>query len=165
MKEIILAGGCFWGVEAYFKLIDGVQDTTVGYANGHKDNPTYEEVCKKDTGHAEVVKVIYDNTQLSLERLLEAYFHIIDPTILNRQGPDVGEQYRTGIYYTDHDDLDTIRTFVESEQKKYTEPIVTEIKPLMNFFDAEKYHQDYLDKNPNGYCHIPLDTLKKELGK
>lgn len=165
MKEIILAGGCFWGVEAYFKLIDGVQDTTVGYANGHKDNPTYEEVCKKDTGHAEVVKVIYDNTLLSLERLLEAYFHIIDPTLLNRQGPDVGVQYRTGIYYTDHDDLDVIMAFVESEQEKYTEPIVTEVKPLMNFFDAESYHQDYLDKNPGGYCHIPLDTLKRELGK
>ncbi len=165
MKEIVLAGGCFWGVEAYFKLIDGVTDTSVGYANGHKDNPTYEEVCRKNTGHAEVVKVTFDSEALSLNSLLKAYFKIIDPTVKNRQGPDIGSQYRTGIYYSDPADKAVIESFVKKEQNHFTSPIVTEVEPLKNFFNGEAYHQDYLSKNPNGYCHIPLDSLKKELGK
>lgn len=165
MKEIILAGGCFWGVEAYFKLIDGVTDTSVGYANGNTENPTYEEVCKKNTGHAEVVRVTYNEDELTLPSLLDAYFRIIDPTILNRQGPDVGTQYRTGIYFTEASDRPVIEAFVDSQRQNYDNPIVTEVLPLDNYFNGEDYHQDYLDKNPGGYCHIPITDLKKELGK
>lgn len=165
MKEIILAGGCFWGVEAYFKLIDGVTATSVGYANGNTTNPSYEEVCKKNTGHAEVVRVTYNEDELTLPSLLDAYFRIIDPTILNRQGPDVGTQYRTGIYFTEVSDRPVIEAFVDSQRQNYDKPIVTEVLPLDNYFDGEDYHQDYLDKNPGGYCHIPIADLKKELGK
>lgn len=165
MKELILAGGCFWGVEAYFKLLDGVIDTSVGYANGTTVSPTYEEVCSNNTGYAEVVKIVYDPRQISLDKLLEAYFKIIDPTSLNKQGPDTGSQYRTGIYTSDLSELPAIQLFVDSQQKNYKQAIVTEVLPLKTYVDGEIYHQDYLDKNPNGYCHIPLKQLKKELGK
>jgi peptide-methionine (S)-S-oxide reductase len=165
MKKIVFAGGCFWGVEAYFKLIDGVKTTIVGYANGHKPQPTYDEVCSKTTGHSEACAITYDASTLSLETLIDAFWRIIDPTVLNRQGPDVGEQYRTGIYYEDLEDLETILASRNSEQKKYADPIVTEIEPLTVFWDAETYHQDYLDKHPNGYCHINLNQFKKEMGK
>lgn len=165
MKNIVFAGGCFWGVEAYFNLIDGVQKTTVGYANGHKDDPTYEEVCSKTTGHAEACYIEYDESRLSLKKLLEAFFRIIDPTVKDRQGPDVGPQYRTGIYYSDETDLVYIEETINVEQKKYDVPIVTEVEVLRKYFNAETYHQDYLIKNPSGYCHIPLNALKKELGK
>jgi peptide-methionine (S)-S-oxide reductase len=165
MKEIVFAGGCFWGVEAYFKLIDGVMTSTVGYANGHKANPTYEEVCSKKTGHTEACHLAYDDSKISLTELLKAYWAIVDPTLLNRQGPDIGEQYRTGIYFTDQDDLEIINTSKLEEQKKYSTPIVTEIQPLTKFWDAEAYHQDYLEKNPYGYCHIPLDEIRKKMNK
>ena len=165
MKNIVLAGGCFWGVEAWFKLIDGVTDTTVGYANGHKDNPTYEEVCKHATGHAEACLIAYDPAQTDLETLLEAFWRIVDPTVKDRQGHDIGNQYRTGIYYADPEDLEVIEASLAKEQAKYEAPIVTEVAPLIRFWDAETYHQDYLDKNPGGYCHIPINELKKELGK
>lgn len=165
MKELYLAGGCFWGVEAYFKMLDGVINTSVGYANGNTENPSYEDVCRRNTGHAETVMVRYDDNILSTTDLLTAYFRIIDPTVKDRQGPDIGTQYRTGIYYTDTTDLDIIQFYIKEVQLKYSSPIVTEVKPLTQYFDAEAYHQDYLDKNPNGYCHIPLNSLRKELGK
>lgn len=165
MKELYLAGGCFWGVEAYFKMLDGVINTSVGYANGNTENPSYEDVCRRNTGHAETVMVRYDDNILSTTDLLTAYFRIIDPTVKDRQGPDIGTQYRTGIYYTDITDLDIIQFYIKEVQLKYSSPIVTEVKPLTQYFDAEAYHQDYLDKNPNGYCHIPLNSLRKELGK
>jgi len=161
MAEIYLAGGCFWGVEKYIKLIRGVLDTQVGYANGKTENPTYEEVCRNNTGHAETVKVVYDPQVLKLELLLDLYFEAIDPTSLNRQGGDVGTQYRTGIYYTDENDLDVITRVIEEQQKKYDKPIVTEVLPLKNFYPAEEYHQDYLDKNPGGYCHIGQNLFEK----
>lgn len=157
MKEIVLAGGCFWGVEAYLSRIHGVADTKVGYANGTVENPTYEQVCKKDTGHGEACYVRYDEDKISLEELLNRYWNIIEPTVLNRQGPDVGSQYRTGIYYLDERDLPIILKTREEQQKLYPEPIVTEIEPLACFYDAEEYHQKYLVKNPNGYCHINLE--------
>lgn len=163
MKQIVFAGGCFWGVEAWFKLLDGVTDTKVGYANGHKDNPTYEEVCHHATGHAEACLVTYNPSQTDLNSLLNAFWRIIDPTIKDRQGHDVGNQYRTGIYYSDDAEKDIILASIQEEQKKYAKPIVTEVEPLLRFWDAETYHQDYLDKNPGGYCHIPIDQLKKEL--
>ncbi|MEG6566139.1 peptide-methionine (S)-S-oxide reductase MsrA [Thermoanaerobacterium saccharolyticum] len=161
MKEIVLAGGCFWGVQAYFDTIDGVIETKVGYANGNKENPTYEEVCTNTTGFAEACYIKYDESIISLEDLLRSYWKIVDPTLKNRQGNDIGTQYRTGIYYIDDGDLNVILKSKEEEQKKYEKPIVTEIEPLKNFYDAEEYHQKYLKKNPNGYCHIPRELFEK----
>lgn len=157
MKTIYFAGGCFWGVEEYFSRIDGVLDTTVGYANGGSQDPSYEEVCTGATGHAEAVKIDYNPEQVGLDALLEKYWAIVDPTIKDRQGPDKGTQYRTGIYYIEESDHQIIVASINNEQNKYEAPIVTEVKPLENFFNAEEYHQDYLKKNPNGYCHISLD--------
>ncbi len=157
MKKIVFAGGCFWGVEEYFSRIPGVLSTKVGYANGTVKNPSYELVCSGTTHHAEAVHIEYDPYTVSLPQLLNAYWQIIDPTVLNRQGPDVGSQYRTGIYYIDPSDYDIIKESLYDEQNRYSDPIVTEIKPLESFFDAEEYHQRYLKKNPNGYCHIKLN--------
>ncbi len=154
MKEIVLAGGCFWGVEEYFSRIEGVEETKVGYANGNTENPTYEEVCSNTTGHAEAIYIKFDEKVVSLKSMLNRYWAIIDPTILNRQGNDVGTQYRTGIFYKEDSDLDIINESKAMEQKKYVKEIVTEIEPLRCFYDAEQYHQKYLKKNPNGYCHI-----------
>jgi methionine-S-sulfoxide reductase len=156
-KEIWLAGGCFWGVEEYFSRIKGVVDTSVGYANGETENPSYRDIPY--TGHAETVHVIYDTEKASLEVILERFFRIIDPTILNRQGPDVGTQYRTGIYYSDEKDREAIERVIAKEQQKYEEPIVTEVKKLEHYYLAEEYHQDYLKKNSGGYCHIDLSIL------
>lgn len=158
MKTIYLAGGCFWGVQEYFSRIEGVLETEVGYANGKTENPTYEEVCRMGTGHAETVKVVYDEKVLSLETVLERLFRIIDPTVKNRQGPDVGAQYRTGIYTVEEEDLKTARAFVEKAAPAYDRPVVTEVRPLENYYPAEAYHQDYLKKNPGGYCHIDLNA-------
>jgi len=157
LKKIVLGGGCFWGVEAFFKRRKGVISTEVGYANGRGENPTYEEVCSGKTGYAEVVFVKYDENIISLEKILSYFWKIINPVLLNRQGNDIGTQYRTGIYYLDSMDLTVIKKSLEEEGEKYKDPIVTEIKPLENFYPAEEYHQNYLGKNPNGYCHIPLD--------
>lgn len=156
MKEIVLAGGCFWGVEAYMSKIDGVVETKVGYANGTIENPTYEEVCTSTTGHAEACYIKYDENIIDLQKLLNRFWKIIDPTLKNRQGGDIGFQYRTGIYYIDESDLDIILKTKEEQQKLYDAPIVTEIEPLKCFYPAEEYHQRYLEKNPNGYCHIDL---------
>ncbi|WP_416198311.1 MAG: Peptide methionine sulfoxide reductase MsrA [Sporanaerobacter sp.] len=158
MKEIVLAGGCFWGVEEYMSRIDGVVETKVGYANGMKENPTYEEVCTGLTGHAEACYIKYDENIISLNELLNRFWRIIDPTSLNKQGGDLGHQYRTGIYYIDEEDLDTIEKSFKEIEKKYEKAIVTEVKPLSCFYIAEEYHQKYLKKNPNGYCHINLDA-------
>lgn len=154
--EIYLAGGCFWGTEHFFKQIEGVINTQVGYANGTVENPTYEQVCTHKTGHAETVKVVYDPEQIGLEFLLDMFFAAIDPTVEDQQGPDVGPQYRTGIYYTDAADLPVIERRVADESRRYEAEIVTEVLPLACFYPAEDYHQDYLDKNPDGYCHLPL---------
>lgn len=154
-RTIYLAGGCFWGLEAYMERIAGVADAVSGYANGEKANPTYDEVIR-GSGHAETVKVTYDADRISLATLLKHYFRVIDPTSLNRQGNDRGVQYRTGIYATDTADSAVINAAVKEQQAKYNKPIVVETKPLDNFYEAEEYHQDYLVKNPNGYCHIDL---------
>ncbi|MCF6464978.1 peptide-methionine (S)-S-oxide reductase MsrA [Clostridium sp. Cult2] len=158
MKEIVLAGGCFWGVEEYMSRIDGVIETKVGYANGTTENPTYEEVCTNTTGHAEVCYIKYNEDILSLEDLLNRFWRIIDPTLLNRQGPDIGSQYRTGIYYIDKSDLPIIMKTYDQQKNKYDKPIFTEVEPLKVFYDAEEYHQKYLKKNPGGYCHIDLNA-------
>jgi peptide methionine sulfoxide reductase msrA/msrB len=154
-KEIFLAGGCFWGTEHYFKQIEGVVETEVGFANGHTANPTYKEVYTDTTGYAETVRVKYNPDVVSLEFLLQMFFKAIDPTSLNKQGHDEGTRYRTGIYYTDPSMLDTIMMIYDEEQKKHSRPLAVEVKPLENFFPAEEYHQKYLEKNPHGYCHIP----------
>lgn len=154
MKEIVFAGGCFWGVEAYMSKIEGVENTEVGYANGKTENPTYEEVCKGKTGYAEACYVKYNKDIISLGELVEKFWKIIDPTVLNRQANDIGNQYRTGIYYIEQSDLKTLESSLVEEQKKYDKKIVTEIEHLKNFCKAEEYHQDYLVKNPDGYCHI-----------
>lgn len=159
MKKIVLAGGCFWGVEEYISRIEGVAFTEVGYANGTVDNPTYEDVCTSKTGHAEACWVEFDETILSLSKLLENYWEIINPTVSNRQGPDIGSQYRTGIYYIDEEDKETVLNSKDEEQKKYDDDIVTEIDELKCFYKAEEYHQAYLKKNPNGYCHIDLSAF------
>lgn len=160
IKEIYLAGGCFWGTEHYFKMIEGVVFTEVGYANSVIENPSYEEVCSGNTKAAETVYIKYDSSVISLEMLLDMYFVSIDPTSINKQGHDVGLQYRTGIYYTDENDLSVINEVILRQQKNYDEEIVVEVMPLENFYAAEDYHQDYLEKNPNGYCHLPLELFE-----
>ena len=161
VREIILAGGCFWGTEMYFQAIRGVVKTEVGYANGKTQNPTYEDVCHRNTRHAEVVKVIYDNQVISLPFLLSMYFEVIDPVAVNRQGNDVGTQYRTGIYYSDPADEEVILKSVHELRLEYGVPLAIEVLPLENYSSAEAYHQDYLIKNPGGYCHIGSREFKK----
>lgn len=161
MSEIYLAGGCFWGLEKYIKSINGVLSVQVGYANGKTENPTYEDVCYNNTGHAEAVKVIYDEKILPLVFLLNLFFEVIDPVAVNQQGADVGIQYRTGIYYADLDDFPVISHSIEKLQKKYNKSIAIEVMPLVNFSPAEEYHQNYLVKNPGGYCHIKQNMFEK----
>ena len=154
MKTIYLAGGCFWGTEKFLSLVHGVVEAEVGYANSNVPDPTYREVCTGRTGAAETVKVIYNPKQISLPFLLSLYYKTIDPTSLNKQGNDRGTQYRTGIYYTDPAERPVIEESLEQLQKNYNKPLAIEVGPLKNFYPAEDYHQDYLDKNPGGYCHI-----------
>lgn len=153
-KEIYLAGGCFWGTEHFMKQIRGVEETQVGYANSTVERPTYRQVCSGQTNAAETVKVIYDPAKVKLSLLLDLYFKTIDPTALNRQGNDRGTQYRTGIYYTDSVDFPVIEEALRKLARQYSRPLAVEVKPLTNFYPAEGMHQDYLDKNPGGYCHI-----------
>ncbi len=160
MKEIYFAGGCFWGTEHYFKQLRGVVDTKVGYANGNTDNPTYREVCTDKTGFAETVRVVYDPDVITLEFLTEMYFRAIDPTSVDQQGPDIGSQYRTGIYYKDDADKAEIRKVYDSMRQKLGSRMAVEFLPLKNFYYAEEYHQDYLDKNPAGYCHLPSSLFR-----
>ncbi|MFI3231656.1 MAG: peptide-methionine (R)-S-oxide reductase MsrB [bacterium] len=159
MKTIYLAGGCFWGVEHYFKNIKGVINTKVGYTNGNTDKPCYESI--KLTGHTEAIKVAYDSEIVSLQFLLEMYFKIIDPTSLNKQGGDIGTQYRTGIYYEDEKDLEVIEACMKDLEKTIGKKSVVEVMPVRGFYDAEEYHQDYLNKNPQGYCHISSESFKE----
>jgi len=161
MSEIYLAGGCFWGLEKYLASIHGVKSTQVGYANGNTESPTYEEVCHHNTGHAETVKVAYDPTELTLEFLLDLYYEAIDPVSHNRQGGDTGEQYRTGIYYVSEEDAHVIKNSIGRLQSRYRRPIAIEVLPLHNFSVAEEYHQEYLNKNPGGYCHIGKAQFEK----
>lgn len=159
--QIYFAGGCFWGVEKYFACIPGVVQTDVGYANGNGDNPTYEQVCTGNTNFAETVHITYDADRLSLSFLLSMYFKVIDPVAVNRQGNDVGSQYRTGIYYVDIEDRTIIERSLKELSLQYDKPIAIECQPLINYFKAEAYHQEYLDKNPHGYCHIGASLFKE----
>lgn len=163
MATIVFAGGCFWGVEAYFKQVEGICDTTVGYIDGQKASPTYEEVCS-GSGHAEAVKITYDQDKITLSKLLSHLFNIIDPTLFNRQGPDIGAQYRSGIYNYTTAQKREIDTFIKKVKAKYQKPLQLTFKTDMPFYIAEPYHQDYLDKNPSGYCHVNLSSVNKIKG-
>ena len=160
-KTIFLAGGCFWGLQKYFDQFDGVLRTEVGYANGPDRAPSYEDVCS-DSGHAETVMIEYDEERISLETLLDRYFLVIDPLSVNRQGHDEGIQYRTGIYYTDENQLDPIRKVYSRVEAEAGAKLAVAVEPLRNFFSAVEYHQKYLEKNPGGYCHIPASFYKEK---
>ncbi len=164
MDIIYLAGGCFWGMEKLFSSIYGVTNTEVGYANGKTINPTYQEVCKGDTGFRETIKVTYDSSIVSLETILDVYFYIIDPTVHNNQGNDYGPQYQTGIYYVSDEEKKIVDKVVSNVKKGY-KVFATEVLPLVNFYKAEEYHQKYLDKNPSGYCHISPQKIKEAINK
>jgi methionine-S-sulfoxide reductase len=156
-QTIYLAGGCFWGVEAYFKQLKGVTDTMVGYCNGNTAFPKYEDLKSGKATHAETVKIVYDDSVITLEKLLEHYLRFVDPYSQDQQGHDIGHQYRTGVYYTNL--MDGIRAdayFTDHLKENW----VIEIKQMNNFYPAEEYHQDYLDKNPGGYCHVDLALAK-----
>ena len=157
-KVIYLAGGCFWGVEKYFSLLNGVISTCVGYANGKMNNPKYEDLKSGRADHAETVKINYDDKIISLRTLLEHFLRFVDPYSLDKQGEDIGHQYRSGVYYIDKEDKEIILSyFAERLNKDYK----IEVKELENFFLAEEYHQKYLDKNPTGYCHVNLALIKQ----
>ena len=153
-RTIYLAGGCFWGTQKFFDQFHGVVSTEVGYANGPEAAPTYQDVCN-NSGHAETVRIDYDDSVLSLTDLLNYYFLVIDPLSVNKQGGDVGIQYRTGIYYTSEEQLPEIEAVYREQEEKAGAKLAVELEPLRNFYSAEEYHQKYLDKNPGGYCHIP----------
>lgn len=165
METIYIAGGCFWGVEEYYRRLKGVEKTEVGYANGRIENPTYEQVCHYDTGFAETVKVEFDPNIISLDQILNHFFRIVNPTTLNKQGNDIGTQYRSGIFYLNDTQKDIIQDYINKEQVNYDKPIVVENVPLINYYPAENYHQDYLVKNPGGYCHVNFGHIKPEEAK
>ena len=160
MKEIYLAGGCYWGTEKFMSVIRGVTETEVGFANGYVAAPSYRQVCDTDTGHAETVRVVYDPAILPLEKLLSLFWRIIDPTSFEKQGEDVGNQYRTGVYYVDESDRPVIEASLAELATHYAAPLVVECLPLDCFYPAEEYHQKYLDKNPTGYCHVPWAMIQ-----
>ena len=162
MKRIVLSGGCFWGVEGYYKQLKGVVDTNVGYTNGNIENPAYEDLLSGKATHAESIEIYYNEDEISLEQILEHLFRFIDPTSLNKQGGDVGIQYRTGIYYKDQDDKKIIDNFMKEMNKLYNNKVAVEVMEEAGFYLAEDYHQDYLDVNPNGYCHVDFGLIKEE---
>ncbi|WP_303923703.1 peptide-methionine (S)-S-oxide reductase MsrA [Ureaplasma parvum] len=162
IKSIWIAGGCFWGIQKYFDNIIGVNHTVVGYSQGNVINPSYEQVCTQTTNHTETVQINYDDRFVSLTIILEHIYQIIDPFSLNKQGEDVGSQYRSGIYYVDHEDEFIIKDFLLKKQNQTPKKIMIEVERLRNFNIAEEYHQKYLDKNPNSYCHVDLSLSKKE---
>ena len=167
IREIYFAGGCFWGTEHYFKQVRGVIATETGYANGNTPNPSYNEVYTDNTGYAECVHITYDTEVVTLRMLVELFFRSIDPLSLNRQGNDIGTRYRTGIYYCDDSDIETIQGIYNEIEERCGERLCVELEPIQNFYCAEEYHQDYLDKNPSGYCHIPyaLMIMAREANK
>jgi len=161
MAEIYLAGGCFWGLEEYFSRIEGVEETTVGYANGQVESTNYQLIHQTD--HAETVHLIYDEKRISLREILLYYFRVIDPLSVNKQGNDVGRQYRTGVYYTNQADKAVIEQVFAEQEKQLGQKIAVELEPLRHYVLAEDYHQDYLKKNPGGYCHINVNDAYQPL--
>ncbi len=161
IKTIYLAGGCFWGTAHLFSLVPGVMSTVAGYANSIVPDPSYKLVCTGTTNAAETVEVVYDDSKIGLTDLLTLYFKSIDPLSLNKQGGDVGTQYRTGIYYTSEKDAPVVEAMLATLQRRHKEPIAIEYGPLQNFYPAEDYHQEYLYKNPDGYCHVNPSLFKE----
>ena len=161
-EVIYLSGGCFWGVEAYISRLKGVNTTEVGYANGKTHDPTYESVCSGKTGHSECVKVTFNPEIISLREILEEFFKIIDPYSINRQGADVGSQYKTGIYWQDPSQRSEVIRFLNEKQKLTKKKIVVEAHMIHGFYHAEDYHQKYLEKNPQGHCHVDLNQIDDE---
>ncbi len=159
MKTIYLAGGCYWGVEKYMQNIPGVAETEAGFANGDTENPTYRQVRYENTGHAETVRVVYDETVLPLAKLLRLFFRIIDPVSVDRQGEDIGHQYRTGVYHENEVDAQVVAAELRRLEEQVGQPLAVEACPLRHFYPAEEYHQKYLDKNPGGYCHVPWTAI------
>jgi len=158
MEKAVFAAGCFWGVESIYQQVDGVIDTTVGYVGGKTENPTYKEVCYKDTGHAEAVEIVYDPARVSYEKLLDIFWRAHDPTTLNRQGPDVGSQYRSAVFYSSPEQKAAAEKVKAAAQQKWNKPIVTEISPAATFYPAEDYHQDYFAKKGiKKSCHVLRD--------
>ena len=160
MQTICFAAGCFWGAQKFFDQFDGVQSTEVGYANGLTENPSYEDVKYRGAGHAETVRVVFDENEVTLPELLDLYFLVVDPLSVNKQGEDEGVQYRTGIYYEDPALLPAIEAKTKEKEAELGAKLAVEVLPLRQFFRAEEYHQKYLDKHPDGYCHIPRRLLK-----
>ena len=160
MKEIYFAAGCFWGAQHFFSQVDGVKEAVCGYANGFTENPRYEEVYTDTTGFAETVKVTYNPERISLRELTELFFTIIHPLSLNKQGEDEGTRYRTGMYYTDPAEKTIAEPVFQAVSAREGAPLAVELEPLRNFYPAEERHQDYLLKNPAGYCHVPLKTFR-----
>ena len=160
VREIWFAAGCFWGAQKFFKMVDGVTFTEVGFANGNTENPSYKEVYTDTTGHAECVHIRYNPNIVTLNELAELYFKIIDPLSLNKQGEDEGTRYRTGVYYSDNQDFETLQAVFKKQESALGSKLMVELLPLQCFYTAEEYHQDYLDKNPNGYCHLSQEIFK-----
>lgn len=154
MTTATFAAGCFWGVETAFRQVPGVTGTTVGYSGGHTENPTYQDVCTDTTGHAEVVRVEFDPSQVSYEQLLDVFWKAHNPTTLNRQGPDVGSQYRSAIFFHSPEQEQQARASLDQAQSRFDRPIVTEITAAGSFYRAEEYHQQYLEKRGMGTCHL-----------
>ncbi|MBI2620319.1 MAG: peptide-methionine (S)-S-oxide reductase MsrA [Ignavibacteriales bacterium] len=164
-EKATFGAGCFWCVEAVFERLPGVQSVIAGYAGGSKPNPTYEEVCAGKTGHAEVAQITYDPSRISYEKLLEVLWKAHDPTTMNRQGADVGTQYRSVIFHHDEKQKAAAESSKKKAQKDFSEPIVTELRPLDKFYEAENYHQDYYKNNPNApYCTFVIKPKLKKLG-
>ncbi|HET7059767.1 MAG TPA: peptide-methionine (S)-S-oxide reductase MsrA [Candidatus Saccharimonadales bacterium] len=162
MQKAIFAAGCFWGVQFYFDQVPGVAKTTAGYTGGHIENPTYEQVCSHTTGHAEAVLIEFDPAQITYKTLCRQFFRMHDPTQLNRQGPDVGDSYRSAIFYFDQEQRQTAESVKEEIQPKFDKPIVTQIVPAARFYEAEDYHQKYAERTGRGQCHIPYEPLSDE---
>jgi peptide-methionine (S)-S-oxide reductase len=164
LETATLGGGCFWCIEAVLKELDGVQSATSGYAGGHVGDPSYEAVCRGRTGHAEVVQVAFDPGTIGYRDLLEVFFTVHTPTTLNREGPDVGSQYRSAVYYHDDDQRRTVEAVIEDVEPLYDDDIVTDVEPLETFYPAEEYHQDYFEKNPDDtYCTVNVNPKLSKL--
>jgi methionine-S-sulfoxide reductase len=153
------AAGCFWGVQYYFDQVPGVVNSRVGYTGGHTENPTYEEVCTHTTGHAEATELTYDPAKVSYETLVKQFFHMHDPTQLNRQGPDVGDSYRSAIFYHDDEQKNIAERVMQQQQKELDKPIVTQIVPVAEFYEAEAYHQKFTERTGQGMCHVPYQPM------
>lgn len=162
MKEIVVGGGCFWGVQEYYRRLKGIIKTEVGYAQGNVAFPKYEQVKSQLTNHREVCRIFFDESIIDLYKVLEHLFRIIDPTLINQQGMDIGTQYQCGIYYINNEDLSTINDFIKTQSANYPKEITCEVQKLKEFFSAEDYHQNYLVKNPDGYCHVDFSKIEKD---